>query len=462
VDVVLQERLIDAVGRESVKTDPEDLSVYSFDAYSQSRTPNAVVLPANTRDVSAVVRIARECGEPIVARGAGTGLCGAATPVDGGVLMSFARMNRVLELDARNRRVRVQPGLINLELSKQVASTGLFYAPDPSSQKACTIGGNIGTNAGGPHCLSYGTTVNHVLGLEVVDELGEVFTTSVDDSGYDLTGMLVGSEGTLGVVTSAWVRLLKMPESVRVWVAAFTDVEAASEAVSAIIGSGIVPTALEMMDDVIIKLCEEMYHSGFPTDAGAVLMIENAGIEDDMDGYEEKIERLCKQCGSISWRSARTAAERDKLWAARKGAFGATGRIAPNCYLQDVVVPRTKLPQMLTFVENAAKLHDLPIGNVFHAGDGNLHPLLMYDRRDKRQVEAVKNAGNEILSAAVDLGGTISGEHGIGYEKRDTLPRIFNEDDLGAMLRVRDVFDAKRNFNPDKIFPASASCEEVR
>lgn len=462
MDTMLQERLIDAVGRESVKTDPEDLSVYSFDAYSQSRTPNVVVLPANARDVSAVVRIARECGEPIVARGAGTGLCGAATPVDGGVLMSFARMNRVLELDTRNRRVRVQPGLINLELSKQVASTGLFYAPDPSSQKACTIGGNIGTNAGGPHCLSYGTTVNHVLGLEVVDENGEVFTTSVDDSGYDLTGMLVGSEGTLGVVTSAWVRLLKMPESVRVWVAAFTDVEAASEAVSAIIGSGIVPTALEMMDDVIIKLCEEMYHSGFPTDAGAVLMIENAGIEDDMDGYEEKIERLCKQCGSISWRSARTAAERDKLWAARKGAFGATGRIAPNCYLQDVVVPRTKLPQMLTFVENAAKSHDLPIGNVFHAGDGNLHPLLMYDRRDKRQVEAVKNAGNEILSAAVDLGGTISGEHGIGYEKRDTLPRIFNEDDLGAMLRVRDVFDVKRNFNPDKIFPASASCEEVR
>ncbi len=459
---MLLERLIDAVGRESVKTDPEDLSVYSFDAYSQSRTPNAVVLPANARDVSAVVRIARECGEPIVARGAGTGLCGAATPVDGGVLMSFARMNRVLELDARNRRVRVQPGLINLDLSKQVASSGLFYAPDPSSQKACTIGGNIGTNAGGPHCLSYGTTVNHVLGLEVVDEFGEVFTTSVDDSGYDLTGMLVGSEGTLGVVTSAWVRLLKMPESVRVWVAAFTDVEAASEAVSAIIGSGIVPTALEMMDNVIIKLCEAMYHSGFPTDAGAVLMIENAGIEDDMDGYEEKIERICKQCGSISWRSARTAAERDVLWAARKGAFGATGRIAPNCYLQDVVVPRTKLPQMLTFVENAAKSHDLPIGNVFHAGDGNLHPLLMYDRRDKRQVDAVKNAGNEILSAAVDLGGTISGEHGIGYEKRDTLPRIFNGDDLGAMQRVRDVFDLKRNFNPDKIFPASASCEEVR
>ena len=459
---MLQERLVDALGRDSVKTDPEDLSVYSFDAYSQSRTPNVVVLPANARDVGAAVRIARDCGEPIVARGAGTGLCGAATPVNGGVLMSFARMNRILEIDARNRRVRVQPGLINLDLSKHVASTGLFYAPDPSSQKACTIGGNIGTNAGGPHCLSYGTTVNHVLGLEVVDECGEVFTTDVDESGYDLTGVLVGSEGTLGIVTSAWVRLLKMPESVRVWVAAFTDVEAASEAVSSIIGSGIIPTALEMMDDVIIKLCEAAYHSGFPTDAGAVLMIESAGLEDDMKGYEEKIERICKECGSLSWRSARTAAEREALWAARKGAFGATGRIAPNCYLQDVVVPRTKLPQMLSFVENAAKSHDLPIGNVFHAGDGNLHPLLMYDRRDKRQVEAVKNAGNEILSAAVDLGGTISGEHGIGYEKRDTLPRIFNEDDLGAMQRVRDVFDPKRNFNPDKIFPAGASCAEVR
>ncbi len=459
---VLQDRLIDALGRDAVKTEAEDLSVYAFDAYSQSQTPAAVVLPASTRDVGMVVRIARDCGEPIVARGSGTGLCGGAVPADGGVVISFARMNRLLELDARNRRAHVQPGLINLDLSKEVAPQGLFYAPDPSSQKVCSIGGNIGTNAGGPHCLSYGTTVNHVLSLEVVDENGDAYETNVDDAGYDLTGVLVGSEGTLGIVTSAWVRLMRQPEAVRVWVAAFPTVDAASEAVSSIIAAGILPTALEMMDAFTIKLVEQAYHSGYPTDAGAVLLIENAGFEDDMDSCEEAIEAICKRSGSLSWRSARTAAERELLWAARKGAFGATGQVAPNCYLQDVVVPRTRLPKMLRLVEDAAKAADLPIGNVFHAGDGNLHPLLMYDRRNRRQVEAVIEAGNTILSSAVDLGGTISGEHGIGYEKRDTLTRVFSADDLATMLRVRDALDPKRHFNPDKIFPASAGCPEVR
>jgi glycolate oxidase len=459
---VLHDRLIDALGPDAVKTAPEDLSVYAFDAYSQSGLPSAVVLPSSTRDVAAVVRIARECGEPIVARGAGTGLCGGAIPADGGVVMSMARMNRLLELDVRNRRARVQPGLINLDLSKKVAAENLFYAPDPSSQKVCTIGGNIGTNAGGPHCLSYGTTVNHVLGLEMVDDEGHVYETSVDDQGYDLTGVLVGSEGTLGIVASAWVRLLRIPEAVRVWVAAFPNVDAASEAVSAIIGAGIVPTALEMMDATIVRLTEEAYHAGFPTDAGAVLLIENAGFDDDMDACEDAIAAICKREGALSWRSARTPAERDLLWAARKGAFGATGRVAPNCYLQDVVVPRTRLPKMLRLVEDAAEAVNLPIGNVFHAGDGNLHPLLMYDRRSQREVDAVIEAGNVILSAAVDLGGTISGEHGIGYEKRDTLQRVFTPDDLATMLRVREAFDPKRNFNPDKIFPASAGCAELR
>jgi glycolate oxidase len=459
---VIQERLTDALGSDAVKTAPEDLAVYSFDAYSQGRFPAAVVLPSGVRDVCAAVRIARECGEPIVSRGAGTGLCGGAIPVAGGVVLSFARMNRILELDVANRRARVQPGLINLDLSKAIASTGLFYAPDPSSQKASTIGGNIGTNAGGPHCLSYGTTVNHILGLEVVDENGEVYTTGVDEAGYDLTGALVGSEGTLGVVASAWVRLLKQPESVRVWVATFGDIDSASEAVSAIIGAGIIPTALEMMDQLTIGAVEAAYHSGFPTDAAALLLIESAGFEDDMDGCESAIARICKEHGALSWRAARSAAERDALWAARKGAFGATGRIAPNCYLQDVVVPRTKLPAMLKQVASAAQQCQLPIGNVFHAGDGNLHPLIMYDRAQPKQVQAVIEAGNQILSAAVDLGGTISGEHGIGYEKRDTLARVYNPDDLNTMLRLRDAFAPRGSMNPDKIFPASAACEEVR
>jgi glycolate oxidase len=459
---VLVQRLIDALGSDAVKTTPEDLGVYAFDGYSQGRMPSAVVLPRSTGDVAAAVKIAKDCGEPIVARGAGTGLCGGAVPVEGGVVFSFARMNRLLELDVPNRRARVQPGLVNLDLSKKTASSGLFYAPDPSSQKACTIGGNIGTNAGGPHCLSYGTTVNHILGLELVDENGDVFTTAVDEVGYDLTGALVGSEGTLALVCSAWVRLLRQPESVRVWLASFSDIESACAAVSGIIGAGIVPTALEMLDAVMLPAIEAAFHAGYPTDAAAVLLIESAGFEDDLNAYESEMERIVRENGAATWRSARSQAERDALWAGRKGALGATGRLAPNYYLQDVVVPRTKLPEALRRVGEACDACGLTVGNVFHAGDGNLHPLLLYDRSDRRQVAAVVEAGNIILQSAIDLGGTISGEHGIGYEKRETLTRIFSTADLATMGRVRDVFDPYRKLNPEKIFPAGASCAEVR
>jgi glycolate oxidase len=460
IDIV--QRLVEALGPDAVKAQPEDLSVYSFDAYSQGRMPKAVVLPSSTLDVAAAVKIAKDCGEPIVARGAGTGLCGGAIPAEGGVVFSFARMNRLLELDVRNRRARVQPGLINLELSNKTARAGLFYAPDPSSQKTSTIGGNIGTNAGGPHCLSYGTTVNHVLGLEIVDHNGEVLQTSVEDTGYDLTGALVGSEGTLGIVCSAWVRLLKLPEAVRVWLAGFPDVETASASVSAIIGAGIVPTALEMMDHLALEIVEAAFHAGYPTDAGAVLLVESAGFEEDLHAYEREIERIVRDAGATSWRAARSQAERDALWAGRKGALGATGRVAPNYYIQDVVVPRTKLPNALGAVEEACNSRGIRVANVFHAGDGNLHPLLMYDRSDKSQVGAVIEAGNEILQAAVDLGGTISGEHGIGFEKRGTLTRIFTTEDLATMARVREVFDPRRMLNPEKIFPAGVGCGEVR
>jgi glycolate oxidase len=454
-------RLVDALGSEAVLTAPEDLAVYGYDGYSEGHLPVAAVIPRDAREVAIAVRIARACGEPIVPRGAGTGLCGGAIPARGGIVLSFARMHRLLELDVRNRRARVQPGLVNLQLSQAIASRGLFYAPDPSSQKVSTLGGNVGTNAGGPHCLSYGTTTNHVLGLEYVDDAGEIHRTSLDDPGYDLTGVLVGSEGTLGIVTEIEVRLLALPEAVRVCVAAFADVEAASEAVSAIIGAGIVPTALEIMDALITHAVEAHYHAGYPESAGAVLLAEIAGTPEDVAAGEAALARIAKEHGALSWRAARDAAEREALWAARKGAAGAVGRIAPNYYIQDACVPRTRLPEIMHEIEAIGRAHRLPVGNVFHAGDGNLHPLLIFDRRDRRAVQAVIDAGTEILARCIAMGGTISGEHGIGYEKRETLSLVFSADDLAAMARVRDVFDPRRAFNPDKIFPSGAICGEV-
>jgi glycolate oxidase len=456
------DRLLEALGPGAVLTAPEDLSVYSYDAYSQERLPLAVVLPADARQVSDVVRIAYACGEPLVPRGAGTGLCGGAVPVAGGIVISFARMNRVLAIDARNRRARVQPGLINLDLSKAAAPYGLFFGPDPSSQKISTVGGNTGTNAGGPHALSYGSMTNHVLGVEYVRPDGSLAYASVDDPGYDVTGVLVGSEGTLGVITAIDVRLLRLPRAVRVCVATFGDVETASGAVSSIIAAGIVPTALEIMDKLIVQAVEAHYHAGFPTDAGAVLLVEIAGEPDDAESGERTIAKIARESGALSWRAASGAAERDALWASRKGAAGALGRIAPNYYIQDATVPRTRLPQALHRVDEIARDHNIPVGNVFHAGDGNLHPLLIFDRREAAQVAAVAAAGSEILEACIALGGTISGEHGIGYEKRGTLPLVFSPDDLAAMTRLREVFDPKRLFNPEKIFPSGAVCGEVR
>jgi glycolate oxidase len=454
-------RLTDALGPEVVRSEPEDLAVYAFDAYSEDRLPAAAIVPHDAREVGIAVRIAQECGEAVVPRGAGTGLCGGAVPTRGGLVVSFARMNRILEVDVRNRRARVQPGTINLDLSTAVAGHGVFYAPDPSSQKISTIGGNVGTNAGGPHCLSYGTTTNHVLGLEYVDGAGAIHRTSVDDGGYDLTGLLVGSEGTLGIVTEVDVRLTKLPEAVRVCVAAFADVESASEAVSAIIGAGIVPIALEIMDALITRAVEAHYHAGYPENAGAVLLVEIAGTHDDVAAGETVLASIAKAHGALSWRAARDQHERDALWAARKGAAGAIGRIAPNYYIQDACVPRTKLPAVMREIDEIARAHRLPVGNVFHAGDGNLHPLLIFDRRERRQVEAVVAAGTEILRTCIAMGGTISGEHGIGYEKKESLGLVFSADDLAAMGHVRDVFDPRRAFNPDKIFPAGAMCGEV-
>ncbi len=456
------QRLTDALGADSVLHAPEDLAVYRFDGYATGATPGVVVLPRTTRDICAVMKVAKEFGVPVVARGAGTGLCGGATPGLGAIVVSFARMNRILELDIARRRVRVQPGVVNLDLSTDVARHRLFYAPDPASQRSCTIGGNIGTNAGGPHCLAYGTTTSHVLGLEVVDEHGEVFTTHIDDIGYDLTGALVGGEGTLGMVSSAWLRLTRMPQSVRVWLVAFGDIDSASETVSAILAAGIVPTALEMMDATIISAVEAVYHAGYPTDAAAVLLIESAGFEEDMERCQTDIARIARDHGALSWHAASSQRERDALWLGRKSAAGAIGSMTPNYYIQDVTVPRTKLPHALRAVEEAVRANGLRVGNVFHAGDGNLHPLIMYDKRNAYEVAAVVEAGTQILTTAIALGGTISGEHGIGSEKRETLGLVYSSDDLDPMLRLRDVFNASGLLNPEKIFPSGARCAEVR
>ncbi len=459
---MLIERLIEALGADAVKTSPEDLACYSFDAYSQGVLPSAVVLPTSAAQVSAVVKIARDLEEPLIARGSGTGLCGGATPLRAGVVLSFARMNQLLELDIENRRARVAPGLVNLQLSERIASTGYFYAPDPASQRASTIGGNIGTNAGGPHCLAYGTTVNHVLALEIVDERGECFTTAVEDLGYDLTALLVGSEGTLGIVTSAWVRLLRMPSTTGVWLAAFQSIESASEAVSAIVGAGIVPTALEMMDATIVRAVESAYAAGYPADAAAVLLVESSGEPEEVASADAAIARIARAHGATKWQAATSADQREALWRGRKGAAGAVGRIAPNYYTQDVCVPRTRLPEMLAAVDDAARKHGIVVGNVFHAGDGNLHPLLLYDKRDARQVAAVIEIGNLVLARAVELGGTISGEHGVGIEKRNGMSMVYSTEDLAAMACVRDVFDPQALLNPEKIFPSGISCREMR
>jgi glycolate oxidase len=457
-----QARLIDALGADGVMTAYEDRASYAFDAFCEGQLPSTVVLPRDARDVSAVVRIARDCGEALVPRGAGTGLCGGAIPATGGIVLSFARMNRVLAFDPENRRARVQPGLVNLELSQRVADSGLFFGPDPSSQKTSTIGGNTATNAGGPHAFAYGSMNAHVLGLEFVDDAGEVVRTSLDDPGYDLTGALVGSEGTLGIVTAVDVRLLRSPRAVRVCLASFGDVESASEAVSAIVASGLTPTALEIIDRTIVQAVEAHFHAGFPIDAGAVLLVEIAGDPGDVDDWERTIANVARAHGALTWRSAANAREREALWASRKGAAGALGRISPNYYIQDATVPRTKLPLAIRRVEEIARDCGLVVGNVFHAGDGNLHPLLLFDRRVSGQLEAVAHAGHDILATCIELGGTISGEHGIGSEKRETLPLVFDPDDLATMARLRDVFDPARAFNPDKIFPSGAVCGEVR
>jgi glycolate dehydrogenase FAD-linked subunit len=445
-----------AVGKEAVIDSANDLRIFERDGSIEGAVPDVVVLPGSTEQVASVLKIARRHGIPVVARGAGTGLSGGAVTVRGGIALQMTRMRRVLELDPVAQTAIVEPGLVNQELSLVAARHGLFYAPDPSSQKACTIGGNAAENSGGPHCLYYGVTTNHVLGMEVVLADGSVHWVGGDTPdrvGLDLCGVLVGSEGTLCAITKIKVRLLKTPPSVVTLLAAFPTIETASQAVSAVIGAGIVPSALEMMDHVTVGAVEAHYRAGYPTDAGAVLLVETDGTPESTRELTAGIGEILSANAGYALREAKTAAERELLWAGRKGAIGALGRIRPNYYLHDGVVPRSRLPQILSAVSEIGEHYKLPVANVFHAGDGNLHPNILFDMRDRDVLDQVEAAGEEMLRAVVEMGGALSGEHGIGLEKAAFMPWIYSPDDLDAMRRVKDVFDPTALLNPGKIFP---------
>jgi glycolate oxidase len=462
----LVDELRSIVGADGLVCGREELSVYECDGYTLERSqPEVVVLPRTTAEVAAVVRACHRHDVRFVPRGAGTGLSGGCLPIGAPVMIGLARMNHVLDLDAVNRTVRVQAGVVNRDVSTRAAPHGLYYAPDPSSQPACTIGGNVAENSGGPHTLKYGVTTNHVLSVQLVCADGSVVELGgacEDVPGYDLRGIVIGSEGTFGLVTEATLRLLPLPEGVRTLLATFDRVDDASAAVSAIIGAGIVPAALEMMDALMIAAVEAAYRFGFPKDAEAVLIIEIDGARVGLDRQAQRIVALCRERGARDVRVAADEAERALLWKSRKRAFGAVGRLAPNYCTQDGVVPRTKVPEILRTIRAIADEQQLRIANVFHAGDGNIHPILLYDERNPGQVERVLAAGRRILEACVALGGSLTGEHGIGVEKMELLPLLFGEADLELMSRLRRVFDPERRCNPHKIFPAESVGVEAR
>jgi glycolate oxidase subunit GlcD len=427
--------------------------------------PELVVLPRTTAEVAACMRVLHRAGVAVVGRGAGTGLSGGATPVAGGVVLSTARMRDVLEVDAANLYARVQAGVVNVDLSGACAEHGLFYAPDPSSQMACTIGGNVAENSGGPHCFKHGNTTQHVLGLVLVTHDGEVLDLSVpavDPVGYDLVGLFVGSEGTFGIATEVTVRLVRAPEAVEVLLGVFADLDAACDAVSDIIAARLEPSALEILDRLTIEAVEaSVFAAGYPKDAGAVLLIEVEGERVEVETTARDVAAILRARGALSVRSARDAGERKQLWAGRKGAFGAMGRVAPDLYVADAVVPRTKLRELVKKSVEIARERNLRLATVFHAGDGNLHPNICYDRRDPDEVRRVLEAGHLILKTCVEAGGSLTGEHGVGLEKMAEMELLFSPDDLAAMCRVRDAFDPDRRMNPGKLIPVRA-CGEMR
>lgn len=451
-------------GPDGVLHKSDDLLLYEYDGSVEVARPDLVVFPRNTADVVEIVRSANQYRVPLVGRGAGTGLSGGALAREGGIVVSFARMNRILEVDTENQRATVQPGVVNSDLSLAVAHAGLHFAPDPSSQKACTIGGNVSENSGGPHTLAYGVTTNHVLALEVVLPSAEVLrlgSSAVDPVGYDLTGVFVGSEGTFGLVTEITVKLTRLPESVKTLLAVYDSLDDATETVSEITARGITPAACEMMDGWTIRAVEDYVHAGFPPDATAVLLIEVDGVREVVEEEAEAVAEVCRLHHARNVRVAKDAAERDLLWKGRKNAFGAAGRVSPSYYTQDGVIPRTKLPATLRRIEEIGRKYNLAIGNVFHAGDGNLHPIILFDQRNERQFRDTVRAADEIIEFCISVGGSITGEHGVGMEKDRLMPLLFSEDDIDLMKRVRAVFNPTGLLNPGKILPTSKGCGEI-
>jgi glycolate oxidase len=453
------------VGAPYVLMEKEDVIVYEQDGSIFQVMPEIVVIPGNTAEVSAVVKAAKRANIPIVPRGSGTGLAGGAVPAEGGIILSLSRLDRILKIDLQNRIAIVEPGVINADVTKAVAKDGFFYAPDPSSQAACSIGGNVANNSGGPHTLAYGVTTNHVLGVEVVLDDGEILWLGgevPDTPGYDLCGIFVGSEGTLGIVTKAVVRLMRIRESVRTLLAVFDHMDHATQTVVDITGAGIIPAALEIMDRTTLEAVEKGAPVGLPLDAEAVLIVEVEGLREATERSILLAQQICQRNHAREAKVAKNEYERQSLWKARKGAFGAMGTLAPNYYVQDGVVPRSRLPEMMRRVAEISKRFNLRIANVFHAGDGNLHPNILFDMRAPGELDRVIEAGAATLRACIELGGSITGEHGVGLEKKAYIGLLFSDTDLEAMARVRKAFDPDNRFNPAKLFPAPASCGEVR
>lgn len=453
------------LGPDGVLHKPEDLLLYEYDGSVDRAQPDCVVFPRTTADVLGIVQLANRYQMPLVGRGAGTGLSGGAIARAGGIMLAFPRMNRILEIDAENQRATVQPGVVNSDLSAAVAHLGLHFAPDPSSQKACTIGGNVSENSGGPHTLAYGVTTNHVLALEIVLPTGELIglgSPALDPPGYDLTGLFVGSEGTFGLVTEITVKLTRLPEAVKTLLAIYDSVDDATETVAEITARGITPAACEMLDGWTIRAVEAYVHAGFPLDCAAILLIDVDGLQEEAESAAEEVANVCRLHRAREVRVARDARERDLLWKGRKNAFGAAGRLAPSYYTQDGVIPRTKLPATLRRISEISRKYNLEIGNVFHAGDGNLHPIILFDERNEKQFRDAIRAADEIIEFCIQAGGAITGEHGVGMEKDRLMPLLFSEADLALMQRVRDVFNPAGLLNPGKIFPTSKGCGEIR
>jgi glycolate oxidase len=457
-------RLRAIVGAPNLLTERPDLIVYECDGFTiEKNQPDVVVFPTSTDQILQIVKVCNEENVPFLARGAGTSLAGGCVPVGGGVMIALARMKKILEIDYANRFAVVEPGVVNKWLTDQCKDRGFHFAPDPSSQGACTIGGNVATNSGGPHTLKYGVTVNHVLGVELVLPDGRVVVCggpAEDNPGYDLTGVIVGSEGTFGIVSKVWVRITRNPEAYRTLLGVFDTIDDATNTISDIIGAGIVPGALELLDRLILSAVEAAFKFGFPLDAGAVLIMEVDGLNAGLDEEAAKIEAIAKKNNAREVRRANTDAERLLLWKSRKQAFGAVGRLAPSYCTQDGVVPRTRLPEMLRFITAVSEKYGVKIANVFHAGDGNIHPILLFDERDKAQVKRVLEASHEILDECIRLGGSVTGEHGIGVEKLDFMPKLFSPDDLAMMVRLRTAFNPTNLCSPNKMLPTAGACAE--